>query len=79
MLIASSVCMLCMHYYDLYNSVGSHPTSDFLTCLLQVLGTSCLVLAVLYFAWPSLRLERGSFLLWMFLVGVFVGLEHAFA
>ncbi len=68
--VAALTCMLCMYYYDLYDSLLLlHPRRS-LTRLVQVLGTSCVILAVLYYAYPSLRLNRSVVLTSVVLIAV---------
>ena len=71
--IVSIVCMLCMYYYDLYDSLVLKSLRESLTRLVQVLGTVCIVLALLYFAYPELRIGAGTFLTGMGLAGLFLG------
>jgi sugar transferase (PEP-CTERM system associated) len=54
--IVSLVCMLCMYYYDLYDSLVLDSSREAFIRLIQVLGTACLILAVLYGFYPNLRL-----------------------
>ena len=72
-LIASSVVMLCMHYYDLYDTSLLHNPSAVLPRIIQVLGTACLLLAVLYYVYPVAQLSRGPFVIWILLIGIFLG------
>ncbi|MGC8793750.1 MAG: sugar transferase [Bryobacteraceae bacterium] len=69
-LLACVVCMLCMYYYDLYESEVLLNAREVATRLLQVLGTVCVVLAVVYFAYPPVQVGRGPFVLWLTLGGV---------
>ena len=64
------VCMLCMYYYDLYDSLVLGCSREAFTRLIQVLGTACLILAVLYVFDPNLRLELGILASGAALVGV---------
>lgn len=63
--VATLVCMLCMHYYDLYDSLVIGNLREVLARIVQVLGTACVVLAILYFAYPEVQLGRGTFLIWV--------------
>jgi sugar transferase (PEP-CTERM system associated) len=68
--LACVVCMVCMYYYDLYeSSVLSNPR-EVLTRLVQVLGTACLILALLYYTYPPVALGIGIFLVGIVLVGL---------
>ena len=60
-LLVSSIFMLCMYYFDLYDTLIFSNHREVLTRLIQVLGTACLLLAILYAAYPPLRLGRRIF------------------
>ncbi len=64
-LTAAVVCMLCMHYYDLYGAFGVRTLSEIVARVVQVLGTACVILAVLYYLYPALRLSFGVVALWV--------------
>src|ERR1051326_5267672 len=68
--IASIVLMICMHYYDLYDSLVLHRPTEVLTRLVPVLGTTSVILAGLYYVYPDIQLGRGPFILWILLAGV---------
>lgn len=68
--IASLVLMVCMHYYDLYDSLVIRRPVEVLTRLVQVLGTASIILAGLYYIYPDVQLGRGPFMLWILLAGV---------
>lgn len=69
-LAACAVCVLCMYYYDLYDSSVLHRPGEVLSRLMQVLGTACLILALLYYFWPDIRLRQDLLLVWVILAGV---------
>src|SRR6266478_3407402 len=69
-LLAAGICMLCMHYYDLYDSRVLHSPGQMFTRIVQVLGTVCLILASLYYVYPGVRLNRDLLLIWVFLAGM---------
>ena len=69
-LVACAVCILSMYYHDLYESSVLVKLREVATRLIQVLGTVSIVLALIYFAYPSVQLGRGPFLLWIGLVGL---------
>ena len=71
-LIVACVFIICMYYFDLYDSLILSNRREVLTRLVQVLGTVCIVLALLYYAFPKLQLGRGIFLIGFLLVGLFV-------
>lgn len=68
-MLGTLVCMLCMYYYDLYESEILLNGREVVTRLVQVLGTVCIVLAVVYFAYPPVQVGRGPFVLWILLGG----------
>src|SRR5438874_1811170 len=68
-LLATGVCMLCMHYYDLYDSIVLHSASQMAPRIIQVLGTVCVVLTLLYYVYPQAQLNRGLLVIWVFLAG----------
>lgn len=72
--VIAVTCVLCMYYYDLYDSVVLRSRREALTRLIQVLGTVCLLLALLYYAYPAARVGLGRFVGGIGLVGVSVGL-----
>jgi sugar transferase (PEP-CTERM system associated) len=67
---ASLVCVLCMYYNDLYDSTAIESLRKGMTQLIRVLGTVCIVLAVIYYAWPSVQIQRGPLVIWVFLAGL---------
>ncbi len=68
--LASLVCLLCMYYYDLYDpSVFANPR-EVLTRLVQVLGSACVILAVLYYLYPAVGIGIRVFLVGIFMVGL---------
>jgi exopolysaccharide biosynthesis polyprenyl glycosylphosphotransferase len=68
--VASLVCMLCMYYYDLYDSLALGCGREAFLRLIQVLGTACLILAVLYGFYPNLQLDMAILSSGAALVGV---------
>ncbi|MGH9781104.1 MAG: nucleoside-diphosphate sugar epimerase/dehydratase, partial [Candidatus Acidiferrales bacterium] len=71
-LVVASVFIICMYYFDLYDSLVLSNRREVLTRLVQVLGTVCILLALLYYAFPKLQLGRGIFLIGFVLVALFV-------
>jgi sugar transferase (PEP-CTERM system associated) len=61
--VVSGAFVTCMYYFDLYDSSILSNRREVLTRLVQVLGTTCLGLAGLYYVYPSLELGRGIFLI----------------
>jgi sugar transferase (PEP-CTERM system associated) len=66
--VVAIVFILCMYYFDLYDSLVLSNRREVLTRLVQVLGTVCIMLALLYFVFPPLQLGRGIFLMGFVLV-----------
>jgi sugar transferase (PEP-CTERM system associated) len=70
--LAALVCLLCMYYYDLYDSAVLTSPREVVTRLVQVLGTACVALAVLYYIYPEAGLGVDVFLMGIVFVGVVV-------
>jgi sugar transferase (PEP-CTERM system associated) len=68
--IISATFVTCMYYFDLYDSSILTNRREILTKLIQVLGTVCVLLAILYYVYPSLELGRGICLIGFSLVGL---------
>ena len=66
--VVAVIFILCMYYFDLYDSLVLSNRREVLTRLVQVLGTVCIMLALLYFAIPTLQLGRGIFVMGFVLV-----------
>lgn len=69
-IVVSAAFVLCMYYFDLYDSSILSNHREVLTRVIQVLGTVCILLAVLYYLYPPLELGRGIFLIGFVLVSV---------
>ncbi len=72
--VASGIFMLCMYYYDMYDSFAFSSPREVTTRLIQVLGTACLLQVLVYYAYHSIQLDQGIFLVGVVLVGVSLGL-----
>jgi len=70
--IAVAVCMLSMYYHDLYDVLLLHSPGQVMPRLIRVLGTVCLVLAVLYYLWPAIELKRNLLFTWLLMLAVFL-------
>jgi exopolysaccharide biosynthesis polyprenyl glycosylphosphotransferase len=66
--VVSGAFITCMYYFDLYDSSVLSNQREVLTRVIQVLGTVCILLAVLYYVYPPLQLGRGIFLIGFILV-----------
>ena len=67
------VCQVCLFYVDLYDFRILSDRRELFVRLMQALGSTSLILAVLYFWFPSLIIGRGVFLLSSFFVIAAVG------
>jgi sugar transferase (PEP-CTERM system associated) len=61
--VISGAFVVCMYYFDLYDSCIVSNGREVLSRLVQVFGTTCIVLAGLYYVYPPLELGRGIFLI----------------
>jgi sugar transferase (PEP-CTERM system associated) len=68
--ILSAAFIVCMYYFDLYDSLIFNRMREVFNRLLQVLGTVSIVLAFLYYMYPPLELGRGIFLIGLVSVAV---------
>lgn len=69
-LIVAAIFIVCMYYFDLYDSFVCSNKREVLTRLVQVLGTVCILMALLYYVFPPLQLGRGIFLIGFVLVAL---------
>jgi sugar transferase (PEP-CTERM system associated) len=69
-LMLSAAFIVCMYYFDLYDSLIFNRMREVFNRLLQVLGTVSIVLAFLYYMYPPLELGRGIFLMGLVSVAV---------
>ena len=63
--LAVGICLICLYYFDLYDSLIISNPREVLTRLIQVLGATCLIMAPLSYILPSARLE-----IWVFMIGI---------
>jgi exopolysaccharide biosynthesis polyprenyl glycosylphosphotransferase len=68
-LFASFVCVLSMYYHDLYDSLVLPNFREVAARMVQVLGTVCVLLSVIYYGFPPVQIGRGPMLIWVFLAG----------
>ena len=71
-ILVSAIFILCMYYFDLYDTPVLGSRREVLTRFLQVLGTVSVIYAVLCYTYPPLRLSRGVFLVGVLLGGLLV-------
>ncbi|MBZ5516291.1 MAG: TIGR03013 family PEP-CTERM/XrtA system glycosyltransferase [Acidobacteriia bacterium] len=72
--LAAGVCLICLYYFDLYDSLIISNPREVLTRLIQVLGATCLIMAPVSYVLPTARLEIGVFLIGIVVAGIFLGL-----
>lgn len=70
--IVSSAFIICMYYFELYDSSVLANGREVLTRIVQVLGTVCIFLALLYYVYPRLELGRGIFVGGFLLLAVLI-------
>lgn len=68
--LALGVCALCTYYFDLYDSTVMADPRESTPRLLQMLGTSCILLALLYYGWPAAGISQAVFLPGAVLAGI---------
>jgi sugar transferase (PEP-CTERM system associated) len=69
-IVVVATFVLCMYYFDLYDSVILSNRRELFTRVVEVSGTVCILLALLYYIYPPLELGRGIFLIGFLLVAV---------
>ncbi|HET9400046.1 MAG TPA: sugar transferase [Candidatus Acidoferrales bacterium] len=78
--IVCAICVLCIYYYDLYNSLVISSTREVVTKLVQVVGTTCIILAVLYYLYPAIQIRTGLFVPAVLFMGIcLIGWRRVFA
>jgi sugar transferase (PEP-CTERM system associated) len=68
--VVSAAFVISMYYFDLYDSSVLKSRREISTRLIQVLGTVCILLAILYYLYPPMELGRGVFAIGVSLVGI---------
>jgi sugar transferase (PEP-CTERM system associated) len=68
--VVAAVFIVCMYYFDLYDSFICSNQREILTRLVQVFGTVCILMALVYYVFPPLQLGRGVFLIGFAFVAV---------
>jgi sugar transferase (PEP-CTERM system associated) len=78
-LLVTAICQLCLYYCDLYDLRSMGDLRDQLVRLLQALGATSMILAFMYFWFPSFVIGRGVFLAAAgIVIGLIVGWRVAF-
>jgi sugar transferase (PEP-CTERM system associated) len=75
-LMLSGAFMMCMYYFDLYDSSILSNRREVLSRLVQVLGTMFILLAVVYYFYPPLELGRGIILIGLLIVVILLVLSR---
>jgi sugar transferase (PEP-CTERM system associated) len=70
LLLTVFVCIISMHYFDLYDSGILRNRADAITRLVQSIGTVSLVLASLFYLFPDIRVDRALLLLGITSIGI---------
>ncbi|MGB2638665.1 MAG: hypothetical protein WAN32_06920, partial [Candidatus Acidiferrum sp.] len=60
-LFVSAAFLICMYYFDLYDSAIVSNRREALIRLIQVLGVAYIALGLLYYLYPPVKLGRGIF------------------
>jgi len=71
-LLITTVCQICLYYNDLYDLRITDSFLELGIRLFQALGVSAILLAIAYFAFPSLVVEEGVFVVSICIIIVFV-------
>src|SRR5258708_33156121 len=64
------VCILCMQYYELYDSMILFKPGQAATKVVQALGSVCVILACLYYIYPVIRIDQNLLMIWVILAGI---------
>src|SRR5512134_1334340 len=72
-LLITYVCQMCLYYADLYDEMRMTPDRrELLVRIFQSLGATSIILALLYYVFPSLVLGRGIVMIAAMLITVVV-------
>ena len=70
--VIAAAFIVCMYYFDLYDSAVLGNRREVLARLIQVSGSASALLAFIYYVYPPLKLGRGILLIGLLLVGLFL-------
>ena len=73
-LVLTGAFIICMYYFDLYDSSILSNQPEMLSRLFQVLGTMCILVALVYYLDPPLELGRGITLIGLLTVAIILAL-----
>lgn len=71
-LLITCVCQLCLYYNDLYDLKITDTFTELGIRLLQALGASAILLAVVYFVFPKVIISEGIFIVSIAIVIMFI-------
>jgi sugar transferase (PEP-CTERM system associated) len=71
-LLIATVCQLCLYYNDLYDLKVTDSFKELLVRLIQALGASAIILALIYFLFPVCIIGRNVFTVSIALVVAFI-------
>lgn len=74
--LVALVVIVCLHYYDLYESRIAGNPKEAVPRLSQVMGTACIILALLYYAVPRARLRAETLVGGVLVVGAALALDR---
>ena len=72
--VTLAILMICMYYYDLYDSAVLSSPREVTTRLVQVIGTACLIQVAVYYGARSLQLDQDVYLVGIVFVAVSLAL-----
>ncbi len=78
-LLTTGVCMLCMHYFDLYDSAQMQKRSRFAVRLAKALAMACAVLWPLYYWFPATQLSYRVLLTGVLFAGLLLVIGRSLA
>ena len=68
--VIAATFIICMHYFDLYDSAVLANRREVSARLIQVVGTVSALLALVYYVYPPLKMGRGIVLIGLLIVAV---------
>jgi sugar transferase (PEP-CTERM system associated) len=71
-LLIAAICQLCLYYNDLYDLTVTNTYMELFIRLLQALGASAILLAIIYFLFPACIIGKGIFILSICFVVAFI-------
>ena len=69
-LLVAGAFLICMYYFDLYDSAVVSNRREVLVRLIQVLGVAYVILGFLYYLYPPVKLGRGIFHIGFLFIGL---------